>query len=161
MSYWTLLSMMIEKLQTAHPNLRGHFAPAYLVRSNKLRAYLFFIYVFTPYGVRNFFNFKIGICKKILWTKIRILWKPSNSLSNIKFLLSRNNLDRYYSLPFCAILDFMILVSNVKNIECVLQIYDVPLLVQMVSRVLSFTTFTDKMRLLLNTVKLPILEHWT
>ena len=35
---------MLGKLQRAHPTLRGHFATAYLVGSNKLRAYLFFIY---------------------------------------------------------------------------------------------------------------------
>ena len=35
---------MLGKLQRAHPTLRGHFAPAYLVDSNMLRAYLFFIY---------------------------------------------------------------------------------------------------------------------
>ena len=32
----------VGKLQRAHPTLRGHFA--YLVGSNMLRAYLFFIY---------------------------------------------------------------------------------------------------------------------
>ena len=32
--------MMLGKLQRAHPTLRGHFAPAYLVGSNMLRAYL-------------------------------------------------------------------------------------------------------------------------
>ena len=37
--------MMLGKLQRAHPTLHGHFAPAYLVGSNMLRAYLFFIYV--------------------------------------------------------------------------------------------------------------------
>ena len=36
--------MMLGKLQRAHPTLRGHFPPAYLVGSNMLRAYLFFIY---------------------------------------------------------------------------------------------------------------------
>ena len=37
--------MMLGKLQRTNPTLRGHFPPAYLVRSNKLRAYiLFFIY---------------------------------------------------------------------------------------------------------------------
>ena len=36
--------MMLGKLQRAHPTLRGHFAPAYLVGGNMLRAYLFFIY---------------------------------------------------------------------------------------------------------------------
>ena len=36
--------MILRKLQRAHHNLRGHFAPAYLFGSNKLRAYLFFIY---------------------------------------------------------------------------------------------------------------------
>ena len=36
--------MMLGKLQRAHPTLHGHFAPAYLVESNMLRAYLFFIY---------------------------------------------------------------------------------------------------------------------
>ena len=36
--------MILGKLQRAHPTLRGHFAPAYLVESNKVRAYLFFIY---------------------------------------------------------------------------------------------------------------------
>ena len=47
MSYWTKLFMMLGKLQKAHQTLRGHFAPAYLGESNKLRAYLFFIYGFT------------------------------------------------------------------------------------------------------------------
>ena len=36
--------MMLGKLQRAHPTLRGHFAPAYLVGNNILRAYLFYIY---------------------------------------------------------------------------------------------------------------------
>ena len=36
--------MMLGKLQIAHPTLRGHFAPTYLVGSNMLRAYQFFIY---------------------------------------------------------------------------------------------------------------------
>ena len=36
--------MMLGKLQRAHPTLCGHFAPAYLVGSNMLRAYIFFIY---------------------------------------------------------------------------------------------------------------------
>ena len=36
--------MMLGKLQRAHSILRGHFAPAYLVGSNMLRANLFFIY---------------------------------------------------------------------------------------------------------------------
>ena len=40
--------MMLGKLQRAHPTLRGHFAPAYLVGSNMLRAYLFFIYGYIP-----------------------------------------------------------------------------------------------------------------
>ena len=35
---------MFGKSQRAHPTLHGHFAPAYLVGSNMLRAYLFFIY---------------------------------------------------------------------------------------------------------------------
>ena len=39
---------MLEKLQRAHPTWRGHFAPAYLVGSNMLRAYLFFIYGCEP-----------------------------------------------------------------------------------------------------------------
>ena len=34
----------VGKLQRAHPTLRGHFASAYLVGSDMLRAYLFFIY---------------------------------------------------------------------------------------------------------------------
>ena len=36
--------MMLGKLKRAHPTLRGHFASAYLVRSNMLMVYLFFIY---------------------------------------------------------------------------------------------------------------------
>ena len=36
--------MMLGKLQRAHPNWHGHFAPDYLVGSNMLRAYLFFFY---------------------------------------------------------------------------------------------------------------------
>ena len=44
-SYWTNLFSMLVKSQRAHPTLRGHFAPAYLVGGKKLnRAYLFFIY---------------------------------------------------------------------------------------------------------------------
>ena len=35
---------MLGKLQRAHPTLPGHFAPAYFVGSDMLRAYLFFIY---------------------------------------------------------------------------------------------------------------------
>ena len=35
--------MMLGKLVRDHPTLSGHFAPAYLGGSNKLRAYLFFI----------------------------------------------------------------------------------------------------------------------
>ena len=35
---------MLGMLQRAHPTLRGHFAPAYLVGSNMLRVNLFFIY---------------------------------------------------------------------------------------------------------------------
>ena len=38
----------VGKLQRAHPTLRGHFASAYLVGSNMLRAYLFFIYGLDP-----------------------------------------------------------------------------------------------------------------
>ena len=48
MSYWTKLFMRLGKLQRAHPTLRGHFTPAYLVGSNMLRAYLFFIYGHQP-----------------------------------------------------------------------------------------------------------------
>ena len=36
--------LMLGKLQGAHPTLRSHFPPAYLVGRNMLRAYLFFIY---------------------------------------------------------------------------------------------------------------------
>ena len=38
----------VGKLQRAQPTLRGHFASAYLVGSNMLRAYLFFIYAYNP-----------------------------------------------------------------------------------------------------------------
>ena len=41
---------MFEKLLKAHHTLRGHFAPAYTGGSNKLRAYLFFIYGFNIGG---------------------------------------------------------------------------------------------------------------
>ena len=37
--------MKLGKLQRAHHNLRGHFAPAYLGGGINLRAYIFFIYV--------------------------------------------------------------------------------------------------------------------
>ena len=36
--------MMLEKLQRAYHTLQSNFAPVYLDGSNKLRAYLFFIY---------------------------------------------------------------------------------------------------------------------
>ena len=48
MSYRTKLFMMSENIQRAHPTLRGHFAPAYLVGSDMLRAYLFLIYAYPP-----------------------------------------------------------------------------------------------------------------
>ena len=35
---------MLGKLRRANHTLYGHFVPAYLVESNQLRAYLFFIY---------------------------------------------------------------------------------------------------------------------
>ena len=38
---------MLGKLQRAHHTLHGHYAPAYLVGSNKLRAYLSFIYTYS------------------------------------------------------------------------------------------------------------------
>ena len=46
--------MMLGKLHRAHPTLRGHFALAYLVGSNMLRAYLFFIYGPSPFTVIGF-----------------------------------------------------------------------------------------------------------
>ena len=46
---------MLGKLQRAHPTLRGHFDPAFLLGSNMLRAYLFFIYGIIPFKV-FFFN---------------------------------------------------------------------------------------------------------
>ena len=39
MSFSTKLFMMLGKLQRAHPTLRGHFVPAYLIESDKLREY--------------------------------------------------------------------------------------------------------------------------
>ena len=44
MNFSTNLFMMLGKLQRAHPTLRGHFAPTYIVGSNMLRSYLFFIF---------------------------------------------------------------------------------------------------------------------
>ena len=52
--------MMLEKLQRAHPTLRGHFAPAYLVGSNMLRAYPLFIY-----GLQG--SLKFNFYEKSLW----------------------------------------------------------------------------------------------
>ena len=45
--------MMLGKLQRAHPTLCGHFAPAYLVGSNMLRAYLLFIYGYCSLQLYN------------------------------------------------------------------------------------------------------------
>ena len=44
MSYWTKLFLIWGKLRRAHPTKSGHFAPAYLGGSNKLRASLEFLY---------------------------------------------------------------------------------------------------------------------
>ena len=41
MSYWTKLSLILGQLWRAHPTKSGHFAPAYLGGSKKLRAYIF------------------------------------------------------------------------------------------------------------------------
>ena len=54
---------MLGKLQRAHHTLHGHFAPAYLLGSNKLRAYLFFIYEFT--------SSKGVICLQWKWLKTK------------------------------------------------------------------------------------------
>ena len=54
--------MMLQKLQRAHPTLRGHFAPAYIVGSNMLRAYLFLIYGMEGLIVKG--------------DKNRLLWNP-------------------------------------------------------------------------------------
>ena len=49
--------MLLGKLQRAHPTLRGHFAPACLVGSNMLRAYVYFVYGFlTPTKKNNFWK---------------------------------------------------------------------------------------------------------
>ena len=40
--------MMWESYKEPNPTLRGHFASVYLVGSNMLRAYLFFIYGLGP-----------------------------------------------------------------------------------------------------------------
>ena len=58
---------MLGKLQRAHPTLPGHFAPAYLVGSNMLRAYLFFSEYFGEYTVQ-------------LSSKMKIFWIKSVSL---------------------------------------------------------------------------------
>ena len=47
---------MLGKLQRAHPTMRGHFALAYLVGSEKLRAYLFFIYGLVAQPKCSMFN---------------------------------------------------------------------------------------------------------
>ena len=65
MSYRTKLFMMLGKLQRAHPTSRGHFAPAYLVGSNKLRAYLFFIYALTPLFFRP--NFWVKVFYRVIF----------------------------------------------------------------------------------------------
>ena len=43
-SYWTNFCLICGKLRRAHPTKGGHFAPAYLGGSNKLRASLEFLY---------------------------------------------------------------------------------------------------------------------
>ena len=53
--------MMLGKLQRVHPTLRGHFAPAYLVGSDMLGVYLFFIY--DDYLTHNHESFP---CDKII-----------------------------------------------------------------------------------------------
>ena len=47
----------VGKLQRAHPTSRGHFAYAYLVGSNMLRAYLFFIYGLKAFCPIHFVNY--------------------------------------------------------------------------------------------------------
>ena len=68
MSYWTKLSMMLGKLQRAHPILPGHFAPAYLVSRNMLWAYIFFIC-----GYHQYITFIHGfrLCR-IIFSQINI-----------------------------------------------------------------------------------------
>ena len=59
---------MSGKLLRTHPTLHGHFAPAYLVGSNMLSAYLFFIYAkyspaelgYIPVELRHTFGLPIA-----------------------------------------------------------------------------------------------------
>ena len=61
--------MMLRKLHRAHHTLCGHFAPAYLVGSNKLRAYIFFIYdVYTVSNAQNKYTSIVYINSKIFST---------------------------------------------------------------------------------------------
>ena len=74
---------MLGKLQRAHPNLRGHFAPAYLAGSNMLRAYLFFIYgvdncmydyiCVCVWGIKTCFIYRFCACKMSLCVRAKCL----------------------------------------------------------------------------------------
>ena len=54
---------MFGMLQRAHPTLRCHFAPAYLVGSNMLWAYLFFIYGINPLEIYAHFKTNVDVRK--------------------------------------------------------------------------------------------------
>ena len=53
--------MMLGKLQRAHSTLRGHFAPAYLVGSNMLRAYIYSLSMGISYFIKQEVTKKIQL----------------------------------------------------------------------------------------------------
>ena len=61
--------MMLGKLQRAHPTLHGYFAPAYLVGSNMLGAYLFFIYGRKEPKIINFYRWNMYTIKSLACSK--------------------------------------------------------------------------------------------
>ena len=67
--------MMLGKLQRAHPTLCGHFALAYLVGSNMLRAYLFFSYGLTS-GITGA-SLRITV-SRFTWKKTSMITKRRN-----------------------------------------------------------------------------------
>ena len=117
-SFWTKLSMMFGKLQRAHPTLRGHFAPAYLVEVICLRH----IYSLSMYLAHK-------TLKKTCWgmpewqsacEKWKDLVQNCNTLSplhrKIIFVLGRVTVQHY--VPPVRILKVKILVLLYSTMYC-------------------------------------------
>ena len=119
MSYWAKLFMMKGKLQRAHPTLRGHFAPVYLVGSNKLRAYLFLIYVIKILEFPVFYTTQISLYSMILLTPFLYLWLGPNKTMLIMLKITQDSRMKIFAIFHISLIVVWKYVHSFTIILCV------------------------------------------